>query len=80
MLGDRKKAWLLLPVKTAKISRFPRLFSCPPVEGNYRENDMNRPIILFIDGVYIYHIWYNGQNGSSEQIGSVIHNGKNLDF
>ena len=39
----------------------------PPIEGSDWESDMNRPVVVYKDG--IYHMWYTGQNNSKSWIG-----------
>lgn len=42
----------------------------PPVEGSSWEADMNRPVVVYKDG--LYHMWYTGQNGGKSWIGYAI--------
>ena len=42
----------------------------PPVEGSSWEADMNRPVVVYKDG--LYHMWYTGQNDGKSWIGYAI--------
>ena len=42
----------------------------PPVEGSSWEADMNRPVVVYKDG--LYHMWYTGQNEGKSWIGYAI--------
>lgn len=42
----------------------------PPVEGSTWEQDMNRPVVVYKDG--IYHMWYTGQADGKSKIGYAI--------
>ena len=68
VLGAPKKVLHCPQVKMEKLECAANSFAT--VEGSSWEADMNRPVVVYKDG--LYHMWYTGQNDGKSWIGYAI--------